>query len=170
MWRCPSGELLSLVTVGAGQSNHCRMTAAAGALLGLDVHLVLSGERPERLEGNQLLGALFGAQLHFTGEPDHHWGALEIVRESVTDALIADGSDRIQFQSAARPLSVLLVMSLAIWSFPNNSWPRRLTFPLLCTPRRAEAPTQGLLPVRQCAGLSVCRRRRSSQSGWPKVW
>ncbi|MEC8018285.1 MAG: pyridoxal-phosphate dependent enzyme, partial [Actinomycetota bacterium] len=32
---------LSLVTVGAGQSNHCRMTAAAGALLGLDVHLVL---------------------------------------------------------------------------------------------------------------------------------
>ncbi len=82
---------LSLVTVGAGQSNHCRMAAAAGALLGLDVHLVLSGERPERLEGNQLLDVLFGAQLHFTGEPDHHWGALEIVRESVTDALVADG-------------------------------------------------------------------------------
>ena len=81
----------SLVTVGAGQSNHCRMTAAAGALLGLDVHLVLSGERPERLEGNQLLDVLFGAQLHFTGESDHHWGALEIVRESVTDALVADG-------------------------------------------------------------------------------
>ena len=81
----------SLVTVGAGQSNHCRMTAAAGALLGLDVHLVLSGERPERLEGNQLLDVLFGAQPHFTGEPDHHWGALEIVRESVTDALVADG-------------------------------------------------------------------------------
>ena len=33
----------SLVTVGAGQSNHCRMTAAAGAVLGLEVHLVLSG-------------------------------------------------------------------------------------------------------------------------------
>ena len=81
----------SLVTVGAAQSNHCRMTAAAGALLGLEVHLVLSGERPQALEGNQLLDALFGAQMHFTGEPDHHWGALEIVRESVTDALAADG-------------------------------------------------------------------------------
>ena len=36
----------SLVTVGAAQSNHCRMTAAAGSILGLDVHLVLSGDRP----------------------------------------------------------------------------------------------------------------------------
>lgn len=81
----------SLVTVGAAQSNHCRMTAAAGALLGLEVHLVLSGERPNEFEGNQLLDALFGAQMHFTGEPEHHWGALEIVRESVTDVLAADG-------------------------------------------------------------------------------
>lgn len=81
----------SLVTVGAAQSNHCRMTAAAGALLGLETHLVLSGERPQELEGNQLLDALFGAQMHFTGEPSHHWGALEIVRESVTNALNADG-------------------------------------------------------------------------------
>ncbi|HEV2362430.1 MAG TPA: pyridoxal-phosphate dependent enzyme, partial [Acidimicrobiales bacterium] len=33
-----------LVTVGAAQSNHCRMTAAAGAVLGLEVHLVLAAE------------------------------------------------------------------------------------------------------------------------------
>ena len=45
----------SLVTVGAGQSNHCRMTAAAGAKLGLEVHLVLSGDQPNVLTGNQLL-------------------------------------------------------------------------------------------------------------------
>ena len=32
-----------LVTVGAAQSNHCRMTAAAGARLNLPTHLVLSG-------------------------------------------------------------------------------------------------------------------------------
>ena len=83
----------ALVTVGAAQSNHCRMTAAAGAKLGLEVHLVLSGDEPARGEatGNQLLSALFGAQLHFTGVPDHHWGELEIARESVTDALAADG-------------------------------------------------------------------------------
>ena len=57
----------SLVTVGAGQSNHCRMTAAAGSVLGLETHLVLAGERPRTLEGNQLLSERFGAHQHFTG-------------------------------------------------------------------------------------------------------
>ena len=41
----------SLVTVGAGQSNHCRMTAAAGAVLGLEVHLVLSGSQAGASDG-----------------------------------------------------------------------------------------------------------------------
>lgn len=82
----------SLVTVGAGQSNHCRMTAAAGAVLGLDVHLVMSGDRPARLEGNQLLSVLFGAQLHYAGCPPHHWGELEIAREHLTSELASDGA------------------------------------------------------------------------------
>jgi 1-aminocyclopropane-1-carboxylate deaminase/D-cysteine desulfhydrase-like pyridoxal-dependent ACC family enzyme len=80
-----------LITVGAGQSNHCRMTAAAGARLGLETHLVLSGDRPAQLVGNQLLSDLFGAHLHFTGVPPAHWGALEIAREALTDELLADG-------------------------------------------------------------------------------
>jgi 1-aminocyclopropane-1-carboxylate deaminase/D-cysteine desulfhydrase-like pyridoxal-dependent ACC family enzyme len=81
----------SLVTVGAGQSNHCRMTAAAGAKLGLEVHLVLSGDQPDVLTGNQLLSTLFGAQLHFTGAEESHWGELEIARESLTSELSAEG-------------------------------------------------------------------------------
>lgn len=80
-----------LVTVGAGQSNHCRMTAAAGARLGLETHLVLSGDAPATLLGNQALAHLFGAHLHFTGVPPSHWGALEIARESLTEELAADG-------------------------------------------------------------------------------
>lgn len=81
----------SLVTVGAAQSNHCRMTAAAGAVLGLEVHLVLSGDRPERAAGNQLLSTMFGAQLHFTGAPASHWGELEIAREALADQLADEG-------------------------------------------------------------------------------
>jgi 1-aminocyclopropane-1-carboxylate deaminase/D-cysteine desulfhydrase-like pyridoxal-dependent ACC family enzyme len=81
----------SLVTVGAGQSNHCRMTAAAGAKLGLDVHLVLSGDRPDVVTGNQLLSTLFGAQLHFTGAEESHWGELEIARENLASELTAEG-------------------------------------------------------------------------------
>jgi 1-aminocyclopropane-1-carboxylate deaminase/D-cysteine desulfhydrase-like pyridoxal-dependent ACC family enzyme len=82
----------SLVTVGADQSNHCRMTAAAGAVLGLDVHLVMSGDRPDQYEGNQLLSVLFGAQLHFVGCPPSHWGELEIAREQLAAELAADGA------------------------------------------------------------------------------
>ena len=81
----------ALVTVGAGQSNHCRMTAAAGAVLGLETHLVLAGGRPEQLTGNQLLSALFGAHLHFTGAEESHWGELEIAREALCDELVAQG-------------------------------------------------------------------------------
>ena len=83
----------SLVTVGAGQSNHCRMTAAAGAVLGLEVHLVLSGDRPTHPAGNQLLSTLFGAQQHFTGAEESHWGELEIAREALADELRASGAE-----------------------------------------------------------------------------
>ena len=82
----------SLVTVGAAQSNHCRMTAAAGSILGIDVHLVLSGERPSVATGNQLLSTLFGAQAHYTGAEGNHWGELEIEREALTDELQESGA------------------------------------------------------------------------------
>ena len=80
-----------LITVGAGQSNHCRMTAAAGALLGLEVHLVLAGHRSAVLEGNQLLSERFGAHQHFTGAGPAEWGLLEIAREDLTEDLQAQG-------------------------------------------------------------------------------
>ena len=83
----------SLVTVGAAQSNHCRMTAAAGAMLGLEVHLVLSGDAPAVPTGNLLLSNLFGAQQHFTGSEESHWGELEIAREALANELRAAGAE-----------------------------------------------------------------------------
>lgn len=80
-----------LITVGASQSNHCRMTAAAGAMMGIETHLVLSGERPEVFTGNQLLSDRLGAQQHFNGAPPELWGVLEISREELTEELEAQG-------------------------------------------------------------------------------
>jgi 1-aminocyclopropane-1-carboxylate deaminase/D-cysteine desulfhydrase-like pyridoxal-dependent ACC family enzyme len=79
----------ALVTVGGAQSNHCRMTAAAGARLGLPVHIVLGGARPDGLTGNQLLMDLFGAKLHFAGT--HDWGELGRRSEEVVDELRTGG-------------------------------------------------------------------------------
>jgi D-cysteine desulfhydrase family pyridoxal phosphate-dependent enzyme len=65
-----------VITVGRAQSNHCRLTAAACARLGLRCHLVMSGDRPAASTGNLLLSELFGAACAFTGTDDRN------VRES----------------------------------------------------------------------------------------
>lgn len=79
----------TLVTVGAAQSNHARLTAAAGAVLGMPTHLVLGGERPDAVAGNQLLDALFGATLHYPGTDD--WTELEEHMHRLVQDLIGEG-------------------------------------------------------------------------------
>jgi L-cysteate sulfo-lyase len=63
------GEALSLgadtlVTSGRRWSNHCRLTAAAGAKAGLAVHLVLTGPPVEPSGPNERLEVLLGATVH----------------------------------------------------------------------------------------------------------
>ncbi len=54
----------TVVTTGALQSNHARLTAAACRRLGLEVVLVLGGpESPAPAQGNLLLDRLFGAEI-----------------------------------------------------------------------------------------------------------
>jgi 1-aminocyclopropane-1-carboxylate deaminase/D-cysteine desulfhydrase-like pyridoxal-dependent ACC family enzyme len=52
-----------LLTAGGAQSNHCRVTAAAAARLGLRCTLVLTGPEPTEVTGNALLHRLFGAEV-----------------------------------------------------------------------------------------------------------
>src|SRR4051794_1455311 len=54
----------TLVTSGRRWSNHCRLTAAAGAKAGLGVHLVLSGPPLTEPGANQRLDELLGATVH----------------------------------------------------------------------------------------------------------
>lgn len=55
-----------IVSSGATQSNHARMTAAAARAVGLDCVLVLSARQIDPpLQGNLLLDRLFGATVHF---------------------------------------------------------------------------------------------------------
>ncbi len=58
----------TVITAGAQQSNHCRQTAAACAVAGLECHLLLGGSKPEKYDGNLLLSKLLGAHIHFAGE------------------------------------------------------------------------------------------------------
>ncbi len=60
-----------LITTGATQSNHARMTAAAARVAGLGCHLVLTSKSddPPR-QGNLLLDLVYGATVHHVPAPE----------------------------------------------------------------------------------------------------
>jgi D-cysteine desulfhydrase family pyridoxal phosphate-dependent enzyme len=59
-----------LVTTGAEQSNHARMTAAAARVAGMGASLVLTAKHPDPpRQGNLLLDYLLGAEVHFIPPP-----------------------------------------------------------------------------------------------------
>jgi D-cysteine desulfhydrase len=92
-----------VVTGGAGQSNHVRMTAAAAAMHGLETVAVLAGTEPDRPEGNLVLDRLLGAELVFTsGDFD---GDL--------DAAIAARAEAV-WRSGRRPYAIPLGGSSAL--------------------------------------------------------
>jgi D-cysteine desulfhydrase len=80
----------TLVTTGAAQSNHARLTAAAGARLGMDVVLVLSGEAGSSTAGNLALDGLFGATVVWAGAVGKE--GLEDRAEQVTERLRRTGA------------------------------------------------------------------------------
>lgn len=61
-----------VITVGAVQSNHCRMTAAAAKRLGLEAIVVLDGEETELRQGNLLLDGIFGAEIRIVHTDDDY--------------------------------------------------------------------------------------------------
>jgi D-cysteine desulfhydrase family pyridoxal phosphate-dependent enzyme len=76
----------TLVTTGAIQSNHCRVTAAAARVGGMDCVLVLRPVEPEVVQGNLLLDYLFGARVRITPTTDR----------AAADAVIAEEMDTLR--------------------------------------------------------------------------
>jgi D-cysteine desulfhydrase family pyridoxal phosphate-dependent enzyme len=66
----------TLITCGGVQSNHARVTAAAGAVLGLRVVLVVNGEPASQPRGNALLDQLFGAEVRYVASRDERAPAM----------------------------------------------------------------------------------------------
>ena len=67
----------TLITCGALQSNHARVTAAAGAACGLRVLLVLNGETRGHPTGNLRLDELFGAEVRVVATREARDAAME---------------------------------------------------------------------------------------------
>jgi L-cysteate sulfo-lyase len=77
----------TLVTSGAPQSNHARLTAAAAARLGLRSVLVLGGEQPGTAQGNLVLDHLAAARLAWLpgGTPEQLRAEVERQAQQVRD-------------------------------------------------------------------------------------
>ncbi|HAE87275.1 TPA: D-cysteine desulfhydrase family protein [Candidatus Marinimicrobia bacterium] len=54
----------SLIGIGANQSNFCRILSAVGSCYGLDVFLVLSGDKPDHPTGNLLIDHMLNATIY----------------------------------------------------------------------------------------------------------
>ncbi|MGY1814675.1 D-cysteine desulfhydrase family protein [Blastococcus sp. SYSU D00820] len=78
-----------LITTGAAQSNHARLSAAAGARLGLDVVLVLRGQAGAASSGNLALDGLLGVRVVWAGEVDP--AGLSAAAEEVAADLVRAG-------------------------------------------------------------------------------
>lgn len=90
----------SVVTIGGEQSNHCRATAAACRMVGLEPHLILRTRRANQVEtdresndidsfgyvGNILFDRMVGASIH-TCTPGEYGrvGSKELVRRVCRD-------------------------------------------------------------------------------------
>jgi D-cysteine desulfhydrase family pyridoxal phosphate-dependent enzyme len=79
----------SLVTCGSNQSNWCCMTAVAGAVLGMDVYLVLGGPAPRSDTGNIRLSRLAGAKMSHIDTGDD--AVLEAASRDLEGSLQARG-------------------------------------------------------------------------------
>jgi len=66
-----------LITTGGVQSNHCRVTAAAAARLGMTCLIVANGTPPDRLSGNALLDSMYGAEVRYVASREDRAPAME---------------------------------------------------------------------------------------------
>lgn len=73
----------TLITCGGVQSNHCRVTAAAGAALGLRVILVANGTAQDVPTGNARLDRLFGADVRYVSSRDLRQPTMDAVAEDL---------------------------------------------------------------------------------------
>ena len=73
----------TIITTGAPQSNHARMTAAFARKLGVQPVLVFDAHDPGTRDGNLLLDAILGAELVFAGPDADIPACMEKVAEEV---------------------------------------------------------------------------------------
>jgi D-cysteine desulfhydrase len=85
----------SVVTLGGIQSNHCRATAVAARMLGLDAHLVLRGPQgidDPGVDGNLLIERMVGAKVYLVTKEEYARHGQEKLGKALVEQLVQDGA------------------------------------------------------------------------------
>ena len=156
------------------QSNHCRMTAAAGAVLGLEVHLVLSGDRPRRPTGQPAARRAVRRPAALRRLPAAPLGrAGDRPREAHRRAGRRRAPRRTRSRSAAARRSARSATSSATSSSSSSAGHSASCRRPSCTHRRAAARTPGWWPAGRCCDRSgtttcpTCWRSASPRASTP---
>ena len=119
----------ALITCGGPQSNHCRVTAATAAQLGMRCVLVVNGRPPDPPTGNALLMSLFGAEVRVVQCRDDRAPAME---EAAREIRAGGGNPLVIPLGASTPLGALGYVRAAVevdrQMEERGGWPGGLTW------------------------------------------
>jgi 1-aminocyclopropane-1-carboxylate deaminase/D-cysteine desulfhydrase-like pyridoxal-dependent ACC family enzyme len=152
----------TLVTCGGLQSNHARATAAAGAVAGMKVILVLNGTAPEDVTGNLRLDALFGADVRVVDTRDARARMMDTVADEVRAAggnpfVIPLGASNVTGAIGfARGVAELSAASVKLSTIPRSAGV------MACRPRRLRRRPCCSHAARASSSIRSTPRRR-----WP---
>ncbi len=171
----------TLITTGAVQSNHARMTAGAARIAGMEAELVLTAhhDAPDD-EGNLLLDRLFGARVHFVPSIDPMLAVgsdEETVRDVAAAVRARGGRPYVIPVGGSSAIGALGYVASDVGAVQRARRPGRGTDPALLRERLARHPGRthpGRPPVRGTLHIARnCRQRRragegaSARAGWP---
>ena len=91
----------TIIGIGANQSNFCRILSVVGAKFGLEVHLILSGKKPNKPTGNLLIGHMMNANIYHIDTTESKIRMEKA--EEVRDKLIGQGKKVYFFNKGSTP-------------------------------------------------------------------
>ena len=145
-----------LVTSGRRWSNHARLTAAAGAMAGLPVHLVLSGPATDPPNPGVRLAHLFGATIHQTATDQRSEREGRVAE--VAESLRAEGRRPFVIEVGGSGLTGVIGQVMAGLEFADDVRANGLSPDAVIVPSATGGTQAGLLVGFATAGVDTAVR------------
>lgn len=137
-----------VVTTGAVQTNHGRLTLAAANRLNLETVLLLTGEEPDQLSGNVLLDKIMEPrEIHYVEKSNskNTENTVERKVDAVIDRLKAEGEKPYYIPIGCSPLHGTLGYSTAVLEIVNQLNQENSAADYLITPTGTASTQAGLV-------------------------